>query len=86
MYCKDAIALVNENRSIWDEFLEAARVLKLTSHEDILERLKQLEKASEITLHTLLEWNSIIFFFIIIILFYKYNIVTQRLNCVSDLH
>ena len=37
-------------------FYEAARVLKLTSHEDILERLKQLEKAYEITLYTLWEF------------------------------
>ena len=58
LYCKDAVALVNENRSIWDEFLKAARVLKLTYHEDILERSKQLEKASEITLHSLWEFYS----------------------------
>ena len=58
LYCKDAVAFVNANRSIWDEFLEAARILKLTYHEDILERLKQLEKASEITLHTLWEYYS----------------------------
>ena len=38
LYCKDAVALVNEKRSMWEEFLEVARVLKLTSREDILER------------------------------------------------
>ena len=58
LYCKDAVAFVNEKRSIWDEFLEAARVLKLTYNEDILERLIQLEKASEITLNALWEYYS----------------------------
>ena len=52
LHCKDAVALVNEKRPIWDKFLEATRVLKIHVS---LESLKQLEKASEITLHTLWE-------------------------------
>ena len=58
LYCEDAVALINGNRSIWDDILEVARVLKLTYHEDILKRIKQLEKASKITLHTLWEYYS----------------------------
>ena len=30
LYYKNAVALLNENRSVWDEFTEATRVLKLS--------------------------------------------------------
>ena len=33
------IILLNENRSVWDEFIEATRVLKLSCHKDALEHL-----------------------------------------------
>ena len=40
LYYKKAVALLNDNRSVWDEFIEATRVLKLSCHEDVLERLR----------------------------------------------
>ena len=33
-----AVALVNDNWSVWDEFIEATKVLKLSCHKDALER------------------------------------------------
>ena len=44
LYYQKAVALVNDNRSIWDEFIEATRVLKLSYHKDALERLRHLER------------------------------------------
>ena len=32
LYNKKAVALLNDNRSVWDEFIEATRVLKLSCH------------------------------------------------------
>ena len=37
LYYKKAVALLNDNRSVWDEFIEATRVLKLSCHKDALE-------------------------------------------------
>ena len=37
LYYKKSAALLNDNRSVWDEFIEATRVLKLTCHIDALE-------------------------------------------------
>ena len=53
LYCKDAIAFVNEKRMIWDEFIEATRVLKIRCHKDALERLRHLENTSESMLYAL---------------------------------
>ena len=41
---KKAVALLNDNRSVWDEFIEATRVLKLSCHKDALEHLRHLER------------------------------------------
>ena len=43
LYNKKAVALLNDNRSVWDEFIEATRVLKLSCHKDALEHLRHLE-------------------------------------------
>ena len=53
LYYKKAVALLNDNRSVWDEFIEATRVLKLSCHKDALEHLRHLERESEIALYTL---------------------------------
>ena len=53
-----AVALLNENRSVWDEFIEATRVLKLSCHKDALEHLRHLERKSEIALYTLWQLHS----------------------------
>ena len=42
LYYQKAVALVNDNRSVWDEFIEATRVLKLSCHKDALEHLRHL--------------------------------------------
>ena len=42
LYYKKAVALLNDNRSVWDEFIEATRVLKLSCHKDALEHLYTL--------------------------------------------
>ena len=47
MYGFDAIERVNNKRMIWDEFVEAARVLKLRCHKDVLDHLRQLEKTPD---------------------------------------
>ena len=58
MYCKDAIGLVNEKRMIWNEFVEATRVLKIRCHRDALERLRHLESTSESMLYALWQLYS----------------------------
>ena len=56
---KKADALLNDNRSVWDEFIEATRVLKLSCHKDVLEHLRRhLERESEIALYTLWQLHS----------------------------
>ena len=42
LYYKKAVALLNDNRSVWDEFIEATTVLKLSCHKDALEHLRHL--------------------------------------------
>ena len=49
---------MNDNRSVWDEFIEATRVLKLSCHKDALEHLRHLERESEIALYTLWQLHS----------------------------
>ena len=39
LYYKKADPLLNDNRSVWDEFIKATRVLKLSCHKDALEHL-----------------------------------------------
>ena len=51
-------ALVNDNRSVWDEFIEVTRVLKLSCHKDALDHLRHLERESEIALYTLWKLHS----------------------------
>ena len=46
LYYKKAVSLLDENRSVWDEFIEATRVLKLSCHKDALEHLRHLERES----------------------------------------
>ena len=58
LYYKKAVALLNNNRSVWDEFIEATRVLKLSCHKDALEHLRHLERESEIALCTLWQLHS----------------------------
>ena len=58
LYYKKAVALLNENRSVWDEFIEATRVLKLSCHKDALEHLRHLEREPEIALYTLWQLHS----------------------------
>ena len=58
LYYKKAVALLDENRSVWDEFIEATRVLKLGCHKDALEYLRHLEREFEIALYTLWQLNS----------------------------
>ena len=58
LYYKKAVALVNDNRSVWDKFIEARRVLKLSCHKDALEHLRNLERESEIALYTLWQLHS----------------------------
>ena len=53
LYYKKAVALLNNNRSVWDEFIEATKVLKLSRHKDALKHLRHLERESEIALYTL---------------------------------
>ena len=53
MYCKDAIGLVNEKRMIWDEIVEATRVLKTRCHRDALEILRHLESMSDSVICTM---------------------------------
>ena len=49
LYYKKAVALLNDNRSVWDEFFEASRVLKLSCHKDALEHLRHfIERESQI--------------------------------------
>ena len=47
-----------DNRSVWDEFIEATRVLKLSCHNDALEHLGHLARQSEIALYTLWQLHS----------------------------
>ena len=58
LYYKKAVALLNDNRSVWDEFIVATRVLKLSCHKDALEHLRHLERESEIALYTLWQLHS----------------------------
>ena len=60
LYYKKAVALLNDNRSVWDEFIEATRVLKLSCHKDALEHLNKTlrERESEIALYTLWQLHS----------------------------
>ena len=60
LYYKKAVALVNDNRSVWDEFIEATKVLKLKCHKDALSRtFKTLrEREPEITWYTLWQLHS----------------------------
>ena len=58
LYHKKAVALVNDNRSVWDEFIEVKRVLKQSCHKDALEHLRHLERESEIALYTLWQLHS----------------------------
>ena len=58
LYYKKAVASLDENRSAWDEFIEATRVLKLSCHKDALEHLRLRERESEIALYTLWQLHS----------------------------
>ena len=58
LYYKKTVALLNENRSVWDESIEATRVLKLSCHKDALEHLRHLEREPEIALYTLWQLHS----------------------------
>ena len=58
LYYKKAVALLDENQSVWDEFIEATRVLKLSCHKDALEHLRHLERESEIASYTLWQLHS----------------------------
>ena len=44
LYYKKAVALLNDNRLVWDEFIEATRILKLSCHKDAVEHLKILRE------------------------------------------
>ena len=58
LYYKKAFPLLNDNRSVWDEFIEATRVLKLSCHKDALEHLRHLERESEMASYTLWQLHS----------------------------
>ena len=61
LYYKKAVALQNDNRSVWDEFFEASRVLKLSCHKDALEHLRHFnrEGVSNLEFTRCLHWKFV---------------------------
>ena len=51
LYYKKTVALLNDNRLVWDEFIEATKLLKLSCHKYALEHLRHLQRKSEIALY-----------------------------------